>query len=95
MEVAPTSLFAVVAQDEHFFVSEVVWHRRSFDFIVKLSVLLPHIAKRLLTKWTLIFVLGKFFEAILMHRMSALKKYCRFLTREEVIVLANGTGMIK
>ena len=58
MEVAPTSLFAVVTQDEYFLVTKVVWHWRGFDFVVQLSVVLPHVAERLLTEWTLILVLS-------------------------------------
>ena len=70
---------AVVAQDAHLLVFELIWHGSCFDFRVKLSVVDPHIAERLEAEGALVLVLTQVAEALLVQRVPASRQSDAFL----------------
>ena len=75
MEWYDTSFEAVVAQNLHFLISQLRWHRRIRDFLVVISFILFWVHRWLLAKWTSNIILHVFVKTTRMHHMST-SQYC-------------------
>jgi hypothetical protein len=65
---------AVVAEDVHYPLSQLIRHRHVLDLSIQVLVLLRHVAEAFEAQWALILVLGQLLEALLMHGVATVEE---------------------